>query len=211
MSAISSSSRPAAWWGVLTGLVVLGLLAAFAIGLPKAHQDGEPSALRLTLPDQLPGGYLASDDPRAFAGGQLEDQADAIVEREKSSADYGNEVLPAVLGRAAATRTYVTNGTEAIFVQAFQSEGGAFAPNSLPDPKSTGGQSAIEMRNVGDGVCILTHESTQAATQTSGPRSAYSQCQVTHGGVTVQIASDAIEAEQLVDVADELLADLPQV
>jgi len=206
VSTPTTSGRSSAWVGILLGIVVLGLMAAFAIGLPKAHgEDGDASALSLTLPDSLPGGYIASDDPKAFEGGQLEDQADAIVEQEKANAAYGNKVLPTVLGHSAVTRTYVANGTDAIFVQAFQSEGGAFAPNSLPDPEATGGQSAVELTNVGDGVCIVSYG--QSATG-GAPEPAYSQCQVTSGEVTVQIASDAVETQELVDVADELLEDL---
>ena len=124
--------------------LLLGLMAAFAIGLPKAQRRrGRPSPRRstLTLPDTLPGGYVASDDPAAFADGELADQADEIAEAGAGQPRRtATTVLPDVLGTAAATRTYVADGTEAVFVQAFQSEGGAFAPNSIPDPANTGGQ-----------------------------------------------------------------------
>lgn len=204
MSTPTSSSRTSTWVGILLGLVILGLMAAFAIGLPKAHGEDDGGALDLTLPDSLPGGYIASDNPEAFAGGQLEAQADTIVKQEKANAAYGNRVLPDVLGRSAVTRTYVADGTQAIFVQAFQSEGGAFAPNSLPDPDAAGGQPATELVNVGDGVCIITYG--QAASGQS-PEPAFNQCQVTSGEVTVQIASSAVEAKDLVDLADQVLAD----
>lgn len=183
-------------------------MAAFAIGLPKAHGEGDGGDdLSLTLPDSLTGGYLASDDPKAFEGGQLEEQADAIVEQEKANAAYGNEVLPDVLGRSAVTRTYVADGTDAIFVQAFQSDGGAFAPNSLADPEATGGQASTEMTSVGDGACIISYGQSSTG---GAPEPAFSQCQVTSDGITVQIGSGAVTAEDLVDVADDLLKDLQQ-
>ncbi|MDF1606118.1 hypothetical protein [Nocardioides sp. YIM 152315] len=207
MSTPTSASRTSTWVGILLGVVLLGLVAAFAIALPKAH--GEESdgggAIELELPDTLPGGYIASDDPAAFEGGELADQADAIVEQEQANADHGNQVLPEVLGRSAVTRTYVADGSQAVFVQVFQSEGGAFAPNNVPDPENTGGQAATEMTNVGDGACILTYGqgSTGAA-----PEPVFSQCQVTSGELTAQVGSGAISAEELVDVADQLLAEL---
>ena len=155
-------------------------MAAFAIGLPKAQGDeADAEELTLTLPDTLPGGYVASDDPAAFEDGQLADQADEIAKQEKANREYGNAVLPEALGTSAATRTYVVNGTEAVFVQVFQSEGGAFAPNSLPDPANTGGQAGTEMKAVGDGACILTYGQAQAEGQ--APPVAFSQCQVSHG------------------------------
>ena len=189
---------------ILLGLLLLGLMAAFAIGLPKAQGDeAGAEELTLTLPGTLPGGYVASDDPDAFKDGQLADQADEIAKQEKANREYGNTVLPDALGTAAETRTYVANGTEAVFVQAFQSEGGAFAPNSVPDPANTGGQAGTEMKAVGDGVCILTYGQAQAEGQ--APPVAFSQCQVSRGEVTVQIGSSAVGAEDLVGAADDLL------
>lgn len=206
MSTPTSPTRTSTLGGILLGVVILGLLAAFAIGLPKAHGDQSDQAeTTLSLPVALPGGYIASDDPAAFEGGELAAQAEQIVEQEKANADYGNRVLPEVLGRAAATRTYVADGTQAIFVQVFESGGGAFAPNNLPDPDNTGGQAPTEMTQVGDGVCILSYG--QAA---PGGKSepVFSQCQVTRGELTAQVGSGAVSAEDLVDVADELLDDL---
>jgi hypothetical protein len=211
VSTPTSAGRTSTLVAIFLGLLLLGLMAAFAIGLPKAQGDEAGHAaeeLTLTLPDALPGGYVASDDPAAFADGQLADQADDIAEQEQSNREHGNTVLPETLGTSAETRTYVANGTEAVFVQAFQSEGGAFAPNSLPDPANSGGQAGTEMAAVGDGACILTYAQAQAEGQ--APPVAFSQCQVTQGEVTVQIGSSAVAAEDLVSVADDLLETFDQ-
>jgi hypothetical protein len=211
VSTPTSAGRTPTLVAILLGLLFLGLMAAFAIGLPKAQGDeaGHDAAeLTLTLPASLPGGYVASDDPDAFADGQLADQADQIAEQEQANREYGNTVLPEALGTAAETRTYVANGTEAVFVQAFQSEGGAFAPNSVPDPANTGGQASTEMKSVGDGACILTYGQAQAEGQ--APPVAFTQCQVSEGEVTVQIGSSAVAAEDLVGVADDLLKTFEQ-
>lgn len=199
-----TSSRTSTIVGILLGLVILGAMAAFAIALPKAH--GEESR-ELVLPDTLPGGYVASDDPGAFADGELAEQAETIADGERANTEHGNEVLPQVLDRPAATRTYVAEETQAVFVQVFESEGGAFAPNTLPAPAEDGSL-ATDMTEVGDGVCILTYG--QPAADGSEPEPAFSQCQVTRDGLTVQIGSAAVGADELVDVAGELLGDLAE-
>jgi hypothetical protein len=209
VSTPTTSDRTSTWVGILLGVLILGAVSAFAIGLPEANGDEGPVSsekLALTLPDTLPGGYAASDDPAAFTGGSLADQADAIAKQEKASRDYGNKVLPDALGTAAATRTYVAEGTQAVFVQVFQSTGGAFAPNSIPDPDSTGGQASTVMKRVGDGACILTYGQAQAEGQAAPV--AFSQCQVTDRAVTAQIGSAAVPAKDLVVVADKLLTSL---
>ena len=207
MSASTSNSRTSTWVGIAVGIVLLGLLAAFAIALPKAHGDTEdaPQPIDVTLPDTLPGGYAAADDPESFKGGQLADQAEQIAQQQAASTTYGNEVLPDVLGNPAATRSYVVDGTKAVFVQVFQAQGGAFAPTVLTDPATTNGGGGTTMEAVGDGVCILTYGQSQDGT-TGDP--AASQCQVTRGELTVQIQSTTVPAEELVKVAGTLADDL---
>ena len=207
-----SSGRASAWVGILLGLALLGLTLAFAIGLPHAYGDkadraaGESAERTLVLPDERPGGYRAADDIAAFAGGELEDQAQAIADQQRTDREHGDAVLPKVLGTPAVTRTYVADQTQAVFVQVFQSEGGAFAPNTLPDPEAAGGQPSTTMERVGAGVCILTFGSSETGEAPAAP--AFSQCQVTDAVLTVQIGSAAVPAEDLVEVADDLLADL---
>ncbi|MDI6909419.1 hypothetical protein [Nocardioides sp.] len=197
-----ASGRAATWIGIAIGVITLGLLALFAIALPKAVGD-EHQAVRLVLPDTLPGGYAAADDPAAFEGGDYADQADSIAEQERSNSDYGNRILPEVLGHAAVTRTYVLDGSKAVFVQVFDAEGGAFAPNSIPDPEASGGAPANEVTNVGDGVCILSYG--QGSTDAGPPDPVFSQCQVSRDGRTVQIGASDVDADHLVATADDLL------
>lgn len=185
-------------------MVALAVVSAFAIGLPELV--GEEETVELSLPDTLPGGYVASDDPAAFAGGDFAEQADEIARQERSTSDYGNHVLPEVLGHAAATRTYVLDGSKAVFVQVFAAEGGAFAPNSLPDPDDVEGAPATEITAVGDGVCILSYGQGSTGEEPEAP--VFSQCQVTRDGITAQIAASEVDAEDLVETADALLDEL---
>lgn len=205
MSSSTPDNRSAAWIGLLIGVVLLGLIVAFAVGLPQSTGT-ESSDVDLSLPDKLPGGYVAADLPEAFEGGQYADQAEDIAGQEKANRAYGDRVLPDVLGTSAATRTYVVDGSQAVFVQAFQSDGGAFAPNSVPDPDTSGGRPATEVKQVGDGVCILSYGQQVPGQPAQAP--AFSQCQVTQEHLTVQIGATAVAAGDLVDVADGLLDDL---
>jgi hypothetical protein len=196
---------------ILAGLVLLGLVAAFAIGLPKATGDEGSGAAstpdHITMPDSIPGGYQAADVAASFAGGQLAGQAKQIAAQQQASTDYANKVLPQVLGAPAASRSYVLDGTKAVFVQAFAAAGGAFAPSSLSDPATTNGGGGRTMKAVGDGVCILTYGQAQAgAPAPANPGD--SQCQVSRDGLTVQIEAGDMDPAELVKAADALLTDL---
>jgi hypothetical protein len=207
VSASTSDTRTSTWVGIAVGIVLLGLMAAFAIGLPKAHGEPDDTApeIDISMPDTLPGGYAAADLPDSFADGQLADQAEQIAQQQAASTQYGNQVLPEVLGNPAATRSYVVDGTKAVFIQVFEAGGGAFAPTTLTDPTTTNGSGGTTMDSVGDGVCILTFGQTQDG-MPGDPVA--SQCQVTRGELTAQIQSTTIPAEDLVTVADGLLDDL---
>ena len=206
MSATTSPSRNSTVVGIAVGVVLLGLMAAFAVGLPKTTDadDGGESAIALSLPDTLPGGYAAADDPTSFDGGQLAEQADAIAQQQQDSTAYGNKVLPDVLSTSAVTRSYVVEETKAVFVQVIQAPGGAFAPSVLTDPAASKGAGGTTMKAVGDGVCILTYGQSQAGEGPGDPVS--SECQVSRDELTAQVQSSQVAAEALVDLADEVLS-----
>jgi hypothetical protein len=195
---------------IVVGLVLLGLVAAFAIGLPKASGDeGSTSSTpaEITLPATLPGGFQAADQADSFAGGQLAPQAKQIAKQQQQATAYANKVLPEVLGAPAASRSYVLDGTKAVFVQVFTSDGGAFAPSALSDPAASNGAGGRTMEAVGDGVCILTYgQSPAGATSPGTPNE--SQCQVSRNGLTAQIQAGDVPPEDLVKAADALLEDL---
>ncbi|GAB3195580.1 hypothetical protein GCM10027062_02900 [Nocardioides hungaricus] len=182
-------------------------MAAFAIGLPKAAKAEEPTPqVDLSLPDTLPGGYAAADLAASFADGDLAAQADAIAKQQAASTEYGNQVLPEVLGAPAVTRSYVADGTKAVFVQAFQAEGGAFAPGSLTDPQSTGGAGGVTMESIDGAACILSYGQSQGTSQDAGPGDPTStQCQLTQGGITVQVQSAEVAGADLVALARAIL------
>lgn len=202
-----TSGRSPAWAGIALGLVVLGLIAVFAIVLPEVADDesGDVSSEPVSLPDSLPGGYPAADDPAAFDGTDYADQAEDIAKQQRTATDYGNTVLPDALGHPAATRTYVADGTIPVFVQVFRAEGGALAPQVLTDPTTTQGQGGTTMERVGDAACVLTYGASQGD-DLGDPTD--SQCQISRSGLTVQIQASGLATQDLVDAGDALLDDL---
>lgn len=208
VSTSTSTSRTSTWVGIAVGVVLLGLMAAFAIVLPKTADGAEGAdELELSLPDTLPGGYAAADLPESFADGELAEQAEAIAEQQAGSTAYGNEVLPDVLGHPAVTRSYVVDGSQAVFVQLIQAEGGALAPTALTDPATTEGAGGITMEEIDGAACILTYGQSQGA-DLGDPTS--TQCQLARDGLTVQVQSNQVAGEDLVALADAVLGDYDQ-
>jgi hypothetical protein len=209
VSTPTAASRTATWVGIVVGVVSLGLIVAFAIALPKGADADASSAPtgELTLPDTLPGGYTAADLPEAFTG-KYADRADEVSKQQRSAREHGDEVLTEVLDEPAATRTYASKDLQtAVFVQGFRAAGGAFAPDSLPDPADAQpGQSVPELLAVGDAACIVTPQSSQTGQpvpESTPP--AYAQCQVSEGELTVQVGAQGLQAEAIVEIADHVL------
>jgi hypothetical protein len=209
VSTSTSDNRTSAWVGIALGAVLLGLVAAFAIALPKAA-DGETEHVTtstgdLELPDTLPGGYTASDLPEAFTG-KYADRAEEVSKAQQDAREHGDQVLADVLGVPAVTRTYASEDLHAVFVQAFRASGGAFSPDSLPDPATAQGQSVPELVSVGDAACIVSRQPSQAGAPVdeSAPP-AYAQCQLSEGGLTIQVGAQGLEAVDMVDIADHVM------
>jgi hypothetical protein len=188
--------------GIALGLIVLVSMVLFTVVLPEATgAEGGHDSVALELPHTLSGGYAAADLASSFEDGELAEQAEAIAQQQEASTAYANDVMPEALERSAVTRSYVVNGSQAVFVQVFEAEGGAFSPASMTDPETTDGAGGITMRSVGDGVCILTTGQLDPAADVQTA----SECQVSRDGITVQLSSDQVSAEDLVALADDVL------
>ena len=209
MSTPTADNRTSTWVGIALGVVFLGLVAAFAIGLPKAADADEVEVAAppgdLTLPDTLPGGYTAADLPEAFTG-DYADRAEEVSKAQQAAREHGDQVLANVLDEPAVTRTYASTDLHAVFVQGFRAAGGAFAPDSLPDPATAQGQPVPELVSVGDGACIVSRQPSQtgAPVDESTPPT-YAQCQVSEGELTVQVGAQGLQPDEMVDIADHVL------
>lgn len=199
MSAAAKNTR-AALIGLVLGAVLLGLIAVFAIVLPKVSDESEAAGAPIVLPDRLPGGYVATDLPEAFAGapGGSEDQIDAAVRNEKAAREYGDQVL-AESGATAATRTYVGEDLQtAVVVQAFRAAGGAFAPFQFNDPANAEpGQEVESLVRVGEAVCIQ-HGTAAGEGRIEG---GYVQCQKSEGELTIQVTTP-LELEEAAEMVE---------
>ena len=183
--------------GIALGAIILGLIAVFAIVLPKAADDASGA---VKLPDTLPGGYVATDLPKAFAGAPATDQeqVDAAVRSEKAARAFGDEVL-ADSGATAATRTYLGKDLQtAVVVQAFRAAGGAFSPFQFTNPETVQAGSQVEqLVRKGHAVCI---ERGQADGQ-GGVSGGYIQCQRSEGNLTIQVTTQ-LPLDEAVDMVD---------
>ena len=173
--------------GLLLGAILLGVVAVFAIALPKAHGTGD-----IALPDTLPGGYTATDLASAYkeVPASAKSQVSAYLKEEQKSVVYGNKALKAAYG-GGQTRTYVrlTKTEQAsIVVQAFHSDGGAFAPLAIQDPSNDAQTGGGDHLLSADGVVCIQHV---AASQTGSVSTAYYECQQSKDGLTVQVTSQS--------------------
>lgn len=177
-------------------MIVLALFVVFAVLLPKADGEGD-----LSLPDTLPGGYTATDLEKAYQGAQgaSAEQITQQAATERSSRTYGDKAL-ADSGATAVTRSYVTKDlANALVVQAFRAEGGAFSPFQLADPKAAqSGQSVERLVKKGDAVCI----ERGAADGNGGVQASYVECQKSEGGLTIQVTSPLSLAKTVALVDD---------
>lgn len=184
--------------GLLLGAVLLGLMAVFAIAIPKLHGTSD-----ITLPDTLPGGYTATDLPGAYKNvpAQAQPQVATYLKGEQKSLAQGNKALKDAYG-AGKTRTYVNltpQSQSSIVVTAFHSDGGAFAPLAIADPSTVAQQGGGDVLvSAGDAVCIQH----LAATQTGSTQTAYYECQKSQNGLTVQVTSQAKSLSEAVRTTD---------
>ena len=184
--------------GLLLGAVLLGLMAVFAIAIPKLHGTGD-----ITLPDTLPGGYTATDLIGAYKNvpAEAKSQVAVYLKGEQKSQALGNKALKDAYG-AGKTRTYVNltpQSQSSIVVTAFHSDGGAFAPLAITDPSTAQQQGGGDVLvSAGDAVCIQH----LAQSQSGGTQTAYYECQKSHDGLTVQVTSQAQSLSQAVKTTD---------
>lgn len=184
--------------GVLVGLVVLGLIAVFAIVLPKLSDSGP-----IELPETLPGGYTAMDLEEAYEG-----LADAPAEQiaqaraqEQVNRSYAEKVLDEAYDVESANRSYLKeDGSALVTVQAFRAPGGAFSPVQFSDPASAQPGSTVERLVVeGEAVCVVHGQLGEGGEIT--PQ--YTQCQRSENDLTLQVTG-SLDAEGVAELIDHL-------
>lgn len=198
------SERAAGPIGVLLGLVLLGAVAAFAIGLPQATEDTTAEADPVELPDELPHGLVAED--RLEGGAPEEEYADRVAAIQDSAVDGLEEIYDA----PAAVRGYASaDRSVQVTVTVLDRAPGLFDPHGPPiDPKLLElERSVYDLRPVGDAVCALRWQQTVAEGQPvddADPSSV--QCQLGDGDRTLELFGSGLSAEAAVEILESLVS-----
>jgi hypothetical protein len=200
------SERSAGPIGVAVGVVLLGAVAAFGIGLPKATDDEEATkAEKIVLPDELPHGLVAEEQLASEAGAEGEEYAARLTEIE----DSAGEGLEAIYDAPAAIRAYASeDGALQATVTVLDRAPGLFDPHGPPvDPALLQVERSIyELRRVGDAVCDLYWQQSvpegQPVDEAAVPSAV--TCQLGDGDRTLEFAGSGLSAEQAVEVLESL-------
>ncbi|WP_134740142.1 hypothetical protein [Nocardioides sp. 503] len=190
--------------GLVGGIVVLGLLVAFTVLLPKSG-GADPDA----LPDSLPGGLRASDLVRDQDDAEQQARAEDFAERQGDINESGAEQLEDLFDAPAVVRTYQDEQFERqVTITVVETAAGPFLPNGPPlDPSYLDLERNVsELVSVGDGVCALYYQQPvpkgQAVPDDEQPQAL--QCQVGAGGATYQLFGQGLDADAAVDILDDL-------
>jgi hypothetical protein len=193
--------------GVLLGLVLLGAVAAFAIGLPKATDEGDAESAEIELPDRLPHGLVAEDVLDRERGAKAQEYADRVSAIQDSAV----EGLEEIYGDPAAIRGYASDdGAVQVTVTVLDRAPGLFDPHGPPiDPELLQLERSIyELRRVGDAVCDLYWQQVVPQGQPVGDADPSAvQCQLGDGDRTLEIFASGLSAEDAVDILGTLVQD----
>lgn len=201
------SERSTGLIGVLLGLVLLGAVAAFAIGLPKATDDEDPEAARIELPDELPHGLVAEDVQGPEGGPEGQEYAERVLAIQDSAA----QGLEDIYDEPAAVRGYASDdGSVQATVTVLDRAPGLFDPHGPPiDPELLQLERSIyELRRVGDAVCDLYWQQVVPEGQpVDGADPSAIQCQLGDGDRTLELFGSGLSAEAAVEILESLAQD----
>ncbi|CAB4691478.1 MAG: hypothetical protein F2667_02315 [Actinobacteria bacterium] len=190
MTTSTSSSRTAAL-GLVAGAILLAVVAAFAIFLPKAHGS------EIELPETLPGGLerVVQPEDSEFDESEIEGSAaDALAELYDADATVGD---------------YATADRSAqVTVTVLDVPAGPFLPTGpVPDPETYGyARGATELVTVGDAICSLNYAqpvpSGQPVDEDEQPAGAF--CQLGSGERTFLASGSGVAPDAIVDILESL-------
>ncbi|WP_346384838.1 hypothetical protein [Nocardioides sp.] len=194
--------------GAALGLVLLGLLVAFAVALPEsAHSTKSEAApdpdAAISLPDTLPGGWTAVDvaGPKGADAAQTKE----FTDNQTKALRYVTDVLEKVYAVPTTFRVYATSDlSEYITLTAWGAPGGAFGPNGLNDPELSGlARAPVELVRIRDTVCTVNWQPVpvgQAIDPAAKPTGV--ECQLSEDGRTFQIGTGPMAPEESVKLLE---------
>ena len=194
------TARRSALLGLGAGVVGLGLVGGFGIGLP--HAVTAPNDRAIHLPAEIEGWKSVAEAAKKTMTAEQAQQFAA-------SWKFADTALAKAVDGATATQQYVFERTQTfVAVQAFRGEGGPLVPAEVEAPASESGkQPAVEVATYGDVKCIQRF--VQQADPTTGQASvnfAGQSCQLSRDGLTLR--SELIQSQGSLADAASLLDDL---
>lgn len=182
--------------GILVGVIALALAVALGVLLPKANG----STGDLSLPDTLPGGYVAADLRTAYEGlsSTTDEQKAAYATQQVNAKNFAAKSYDEV-GVSGVARNYLTkDGQGFVAVQLIRAEGGVLSPYLFADPATAEpGSSVDRLLKAGDATCI----ETGAADGAGSVQQSMIRCQIAEHGLTLQVTTQAplASVEKIID------------
>lgn len=196
---------PTAITGAVAGVVLLGGVVGFAVGLPEAVGDSPAGEEAAT--DQRPVAELL---PETLLDGELKRIADIdpqFTEMADEVESYGAETLSKVYGTDVAVARYATSSLQAeVSLTIFDGESEFFVQTGPPVPLefAAGGSVVSDVQRIGDAVCTGQWQ-TEAYQQDAPPFQ--TQCQRVADGRTFNAyAGGGLTLEQTADILDDAVA-----
>lgn len=198
--------------GLALGVVLLALMAAFAIGLPKAvgsgDEEGEGAAAEpVSLPDELAGGFVAERDPDVPApqGADPATYADTRAKLEDSATTLMSDLYDADV----AVKGYRTvDGSKSISITVADVPAGLFEPLGPPVAPEIFEleRSNYELKTVDGAICAVSWTNPLPAGQAVDPAEvpASVNCQLGDDDRAYQIFGVGLTAVEAVTVLREV-------
>jgi hypothetical protein len=195
---------PSAITGAVTGVVLLGGVVAFAVGLPEAVGD-QPAATgaadQRPVAELLPASMLDGDLQRiADIDPQFEEMADQVE-------SYGTDKLTEVFGADVAVARYATADLQSeVSITIYDGESPFFVQQGppLPPELTAGGSVVSDTTRIGESVCFGQWQ-TEAFQQDAPPFQ--TQCQQVADGRTFNAyAGGGLSLEQTAEILDDAVA-----
>ena len=174
--------------GVVLGIVLLVVIAGFAIFLPKVQADPSKSADSVpALPTRLAGLVaLDSDDLPSSLAQQIGDPSQVVKAQKDAGAG-----LEKVFGKPAAYKIYASADAKTFAAVTVLDAGpGLFSPDGPPAQPATGQQPTYQLSRSGGAVCAQYFQQAQPQTQGAAPgpaQLARVHCQLGADGRTYDI------------------------
>lgn len=192
--------------GAVIGVVLLVVVAGFAILLPKVQDDPDQGASTVpALPATLDG--LVALDSKNLPAALSQQIGDGT--QLKQAQRQASESLDKIFGDAAAYKIYASTDAQTFAaVTVLDRAPGLFAPDGPPVTPTTGQQPTYQLSRSGGAVCAQYYQQAQSQTgaATGAPQLARVHCQLGADGRTYDIDARGLTLAKTVSALKQLAA-----